>query len=368
MQTVKAQNGISLRRQAQFNHLSMSTFYRRRSRMRRNQPIRQKPGPKKIEFDLGTLFGEIRELPHGPKRTGGLGRLHDSWKDRISRRDIRELARLVRWEVNQEKVARMRRIEWLEPGTVWSIDDTHIGYDENGYKLFNTTAVDLASKYTFPPILGTPSCGAEIAGYLDQLCSRYGPPLFLKRDLGSNLNSFEVQEVMSKYGIIPLDSPVHYPPYNGTVEHMNGEIKQQIDADPRFREVPTEHKEAYLASYIHNLNHKERRCLKGRHACQYFGNRQLRAKFYKKMRREIISEVQIIQEEILNESPNRDEYHQRTARRRACEQVMLKHGLIRVERTNEPLSQEIIQSMPEEQSTGLNHNRVSPYFAPKNVP
>jgi hypothetical protein len=248
------------------------------------------------------------------------------------------------------------------------MDDTHVGYTENGHRLYNTTALDLASTYVFDPLLGTPCCGAEIAGYLDRLCGRFGPPLFLKMDMGSNLNSLEVQEVMEEHGIIPLNSPVHYPPYNGSVEHMNGEIKQMIEADPRFQSIPTEHKEAYLASYIHSLNHNERRSLKTRHSCQYFGNRRFRATFYKRMRREIIGEVHIIEEEILSEIHDPDQTQVRTARRRACEQVMLKHGLIRIENTNQPITQEIVEAMPEDSSFGLNLNRVSPNFAPRNVP
>lgn len=368
MQAVKAEHGISFAKQAEHNRMAMRSFYRKHGRLRRNEPILQKRGPSKIEFDLQGLFGELVQLPHGPKRTSGLGRLHASWSDRISRQDLRDLARLVRWEHRQEELANMRRINWLEPGTVWSLDDTHIGYDEHGHKLYHTTGVDLASKYLFDPLLGTPCCGAEIAGHLDHLCSRFGPPLFLKMDLGSNLNSLEVQDIMTQHGIIPLNSPAHYPPYNGVIEHMNGEIKGMIEADPLFQNVPTEHKEAYLASYIHTLNHNERRCLNTRHACQYFGNRRLRVTFHKKMRREIIDEVQIIQEEILGEIDHPDDHHLRLAHCRACEQVMRKHGLITVDRTNHPLSPEIIQTMPADQPTGVNENRVSPNFAPQKLP
>jgi len=363
-QATKARHGISYKAQAAHNRMSTRSFYRKLGRLRRNEPIIQKRGPKKIEFDLTGLFDEIRQLPHGPKRTVGLGRLHASWSGFISRRDISDLARLARWEAREASVAEMRRITWNLPGTVWAFDDTHIGYNQHNQKLFNTTGIDLASNYLFDPLLGTPCCGVEIAGHLDRQCSRYGPPLFLKVDNGSNLNSLDVKDVMEHWGIIPLNSPAYYPPYNGTVEHMNGELKGMIRADSRFQNVPTEHKEAYLAGYIHTLNHNQRRNLKTRHACQVFGNSRLRVTFYKRMRREIIGEAQTIQQEILGEIDQPNDRETAAAHRRACETVMLKHGLINVHQNGRDLSPEIINAMPIDHSIDTNENRVSPNFAP----
>jgi len=368
VQETKARHGISYKAQAKHNRMSERTMYRKIGRLKRNKPILQKRGPQKIEFDLSGLFEQIRQLPHGPKRTVGLGRLHASWSDHTSRRDIRDFARLARWEAREESLATMRRITWRLPGTVWAFDETHVGYNEHNEKLFNATGIDLASTYLFEPLLGTPCCGAEIAGHLDRLCRKYGPPLFLKVDNGSNLNSLEVQEVMEHWGIIPLNSPPYYPPYNGTIEHMNGEIQQQIQRDPRFQSAPTEHKEAYLTGFMHTLNHKERRSLGTRHACQFFGNRRQRVTFSKRMRRDIIGEVQTIQQEILGEINQPNDRETAAAHRRACETVMLKHGLINVHQNGDELSPEIIKAMPIDHSTGTNINRVSPNFAPKKLP
>lgn len=109
--------------------MAARSVYRKIGKLRRNEPMLQKRGPKKIEFDLQDLFGEVAKLPHGPKRTVGLGRLHASWSGFISRRDIQDLARLARWEAREASVAEMRRITWNLPGTVWAFDDTHIGYN-----------------------------------------------------------------------------------------------------------------------------------------------------------------------------------------------------------------------------------------------
>ena len=363
-QEIKAQHGISYKAQAGHNGIATRSFYRKIGRLKGNKPMLQKPGPKKIQFDLQHLFGTIQRLPHSPKRTVGLGLLHASWANFISRRDIQDLARLSRWEARANNLAQMRRVTWLLPGTVWSFDDTHIGYDEHGRKLYNTTGIDLASKYLFDPLLGTPCRGEQIADHLDRLCRRFGAPLFLKVDNGSNLNSHEVQNIMSDHGIIPLNSPTYYPPYNGTVEHMNGELKTAINHNAQFQDIPTEHKEAYLAGYIHDINHNERRCLKTRHACQHFGNGRLRVKFYKRMRREIIGEVQTIREEILGEIDQPNARDTAVAHCRACETVMLKHGLINVHQNGQELSPETVKAMPVGHPISTNNDKVLPHFAP----
>ena len=47
----------------------------------------------------------------------------------------------------------------------------------------------------------------------------------LKRDNGSNLNHQAVDEVLSRYLVIPLNSPPHDPPYNGGMECAVRELK-----------------------------------------------------------------------------------------------------------------------------------------------
>ena len=63
---------------------------------------------------------------------------------------------------------------------------------------------------------------------LEQLFLRHGPPLVLKRDNGSNLNHQAVDEVLTRYLVIPLNSPPHYPPYNGGMECAVRELKTPL--------------------------------------------------------------------------------------------------------------------------------------------
>ena len=177
-----------------------------------------------------------------------------------------------------------------------------------------------------------------------------------------------VQEVLTDYGVIILNSPVRYPPYNGVNENLNGQIQIQLDRDPRFQAAPTEHKEAHLDRILAQLNHHERRCLTGNHPCRAFGFRRSRVTFCRRMRREIGDEGQTLQQEILGELERPDDWHRRLALCRAVEVVLLKHGLILVSQHGVPVSPQTIRNLPVGPPPGSTHNHLSTNFAPQKVP
>jgi hypothetical protein len=63
--------------------------------------------------------------------------------------------------------------------------------------------------------------GADVVAYLEQAFQEHCPPLVLKQDRGSNLNSEPVLKLCDRYGVIILNSPAGYPPYNGRRERAN---------------------------------------------------------------------------------------------------------------------------------------------------
>lgn len=60
--------------------------------------------------------------------------------------------------------------------------------------------------------------GEEVAAHLDLLFSKYGAPLFLKRDNGGNMKSTSVNEILAQYSVIAIDRTCYYPKYNGSIE------------------------------------------------------------------------------------------------------------------------------------------------------
>jgi len=86
-------------------------------------PLVGRPGPAKTEpLNQQVLMENIRELSHGQKRTRGTGALQRQCRDAISRRDLQALVASVRQEQRREQAALERRVQWLEPWLVWSMD------------------------------------------------------------------------------------------------------------------------------------------------------------------------------------------------------------------------------------------------------
>ncbi len=113
------------------------------------------------------------------------------------------------------------------PGLVWSLDDTELArLAPHPPRLHQVQ--DLASRYKFTPWVGARVLGKTVAVRLEHLFSQHGPPLVLKRDNGSNLNQPAVDAVLARYLVMPLNSPPHYPPYNGGMECAVRELKTPL--------------------------------------------------------------------------------------------------------------------------------------------
>ena len=175
-------------------------------------------------LNVEELHVHLCRLQHGRQRSRGVGRLYRHYQDQISRRDLQALTETVRREFVQQRQAELRRITWQVPGLVWSLDDTELARLA-GHPLHLHQVQDLASRYKFTPWVGERVLGESVAARLEQLFLRQGPPLVLKRDNRSNLNHQAVDEVLARHLVIPLNSPPHYPPYNGGMECAVRELK-----------------------------------------------------------------------------------------------------------------------------------------------
>jgi transposase InsO family protein len=293
-------------------------------RKRRDAVVRQ-PGPCKVGLpDFSRLNQEIMSLRHGKKRSHGTGELYTRYASELSRRDLRKLVEMARYDLNEYHVQNERRLEWLVPNTCWAIDITE--HCHTGGKVYYSQMQDLASRYKFNPMGGKIPCGEEVAGYIANTIHRFGAPLFLKRDNGGNLNHGAVDEVLAEHFIIPINSPPYYPPYNGAIEEAQTELKCGLDEKLRFRPACAhEHLEMYAATVENDLNHKSRPCLEGRNSCLvYFTGKW---SFSKWKRRDAYEWITNLQNDILcgtmNVLPD-------AAWRIAVEKWLLKNEMIRV--------------------------------------
>ena len=313
--------------------LPYSSVMRWRTRRKEGKAAVDQPGPQKTgPLDLSALYGGIRALRHGKKRAAGSGTLFKEFKNQVSRREFYEMVRTVRGEIDGEKEALERRIEWLVPGLVWSMDDMERAWLEK-YRAYVLLAHDYASRYAVG-IQGddTKPNGLVTASMTERLLEEAGMrPLFMKHDSGSNFMSREMQEVLAAGHVIPLISPRQYPPYNGGVERAHQDIIRHVDhllgdekADGRtFR----------LACEVsrHEVNHLRRASLSGLTACHVFEEARPYIQAYsRRQRREAYEEITTLSVDIVDELGEYTTKARETAFRYAAETWMQLNNMIRV--------------------------------------
>lgn len=276
--------------------LPYPSLKRWRAREKTDAPLVRQPGPPKVKPpDFDRLTRDISALSHGQARTQGTGALYATYRSSVSRRALQRMIEAARHDQNTLHRQNLRRIRWNVPNVAWSMDPCEYeGRDATGAKVYLNHMQDLASRYKFSPMTGDLPCGEEIAGYLAATFDRFGAPLFLKRDNGGNLNHVAVNNVLSDFFVIPINSPVHYPPYNGAIEEAQTELKNGLTTKLAHKpNCPREHMEVYAATVEHDLNHQPRPCLSGSNACHvYFTGKRTFTKWERRDAYEWVTNVQ----------------------------------------------------------------------------
>jgi len=306
---------------------SYATLIRWKQRNADGQPAVQRPGPKKVKaLDIVRLRCNISALDHGSKRSRGTGALYGAVADQISRRDLNRLIIQARRESNRQRAAETCRVSWLRPNLAWAMDDCKKTFTGGG-RLYLHNLSDLCSRYKLPPMASDAlPCGEEVAGHLDRLFSRFGAPLFCKRDNGGNLNHAAVNQVLSEAMVIPINSPVYKAPYNGAIERTQGEFKGYLK---RWQWKANSLLQCVLLAETaaHDINPRPRRCIKGKTACRaYFVNDRLT---YPKRRRESVYHWIRNLAERISIGLGKDVITP-TAWRSAAKQWLLENGLIQI--------------------------------------
>jgi hypothetical protein len=272
---MREETGMPYRAVCEAVRLPYPSFIRWRARRRQDTPLVRQPGPQKVKPpDIGRISLDIASLSHGQDRTQGTGAVYARHASSISRRELQGMVAMARHDLNVVHRQNLRRISWNLPNVAWSMDPCEY-QQHDAAKVYMNQMQDLASRYKFGPLAGGIPCGEEIAGHLAATFKRFGAPLFLKRDNGGNLNHAAVDDVLAEHFVLPLNSPAHYPPYNGAIEEAQAELKNGLSARLAYKPCPGEHLEAYAGVVEHDLNHQPRPCLNGSNACQaYFSSRR----------------------------------------------------------------------------------------------
>jgi hypothetical protein len=322
---IREKTDMTYREIADAVQLPYPSLKRWRAREKNDAPLVRQPGPSKIKPpDFNRLTEDIAALSHCQARTQGTGALYQVYRSSVSRRELHRMIEAARHDQKTLHRQNLQRIRWNVANLAWSMDPCE--YEQHGDKTYLNQMQDLASRYKFTPITGSMPCGEEIAGYLASTFNRFGAPLFLKRDNGGNLNHVAVNNVLSDFFVIPVNSPVHYPPYNGAIEEAQTELKNGLTTRLAYRSnCPREHMEAYASTVEHDLNHQPRPCLNGSNACQtYFTGRRT---FTKWERRDAFTWLTDVQNDMLCSS---EDLQPQAAWRIAVEAWLRMKGLITV--------------------------------------
>ena len=272
---MKAQSQVAWRQLAKY--VPYSTLMRWRSRQRRRLPLCQSPGPKKLlPLDWSAFYPLLEQLQHGRTRTRGTTQLYQHFAASISRRHVRALVHQLR----QNHLHAMKHIQWLWSGLAWSIDATEYG---DGCQIIPVQ--DLASRYRFVPLITDRLDGHQITRHLEKLFVQHGPPLFLKRDNGSPFNNRHFDALLARYAVLPLNNPPAFPRYNGAMEKSIGDLKRALDR--RTDGAVSARLLNAVEAAVHDLNHRPRRCLKGRSACAVFHDAAQRLRYHRRQRQTI---------------------------------------------------------------------------------
>jgi hypothetical protein len=311
--------------------LPCATVLRWRARARAAAPLVQPAGPKKKQpIDLPKVRERIQQLAHGPRRTAGTTILYAELSACISRRRFQELVA----EERHRRLDSRQRIQWLWPGTAWSLDTTEYGPQ----KIKITPLRDLASKYQLPtPLVADREEGARIAAYLDRMFTQEGAPMFLKRDLGSPLNCQAVDEVLERHWVLPLESPAHYPKYNGAIERNMRDLQEALDVRRLLAlQVPLQ---VEVELVTHQLNHRRLRSLDQRTPCQVYHDPAHRIRLHGASRQKIFREVFAQFWQFVQCMPERNRHTVNAAWRLVVETWLRRQGWISVtEQPTNPVS------------------------------
>jgi hypothetical protein len=246
--------------------LPYSTLRRCRTRRRAACPIRRKPGPAKSgALPVAEFRSRVAHLVHCPKLTRGSGLLVQDFRDALSRRRIQAFLASLRRRFNRRLRNAKLHVTWHLPNLAWAIDAMLLRTSAADPGVVVVLARDLASHFHFEPLVLPAESALDNLRWLRLLIARHGPPLFLKRDNGAPFNADIINDLLAERCILPINSPVRRPSYNGAIEHGVGSCKRAIfDALDPTQPVPEIHRlMPLLRSVIHLHNARPRRSLRG---------------------------------------------------------------------------------------------------------
>jgi len=145
-----------------------------------------------------------------------------------------------------------------------------------------------------------------------------------------------VDEVMARYGVLPLNNPPHFRRYKGAQEKSIRDFKAALDQRLQNQTgVPADFALAVEVT-SHELNHRSRRCLKGRTACAAFHDDAQQLRWNRGQCQTIFRLLLAQFGQMIRKTTNGTHPRPATLRRITVESWLRCQGLITVRQNQEP--------------------------------
>jgi transposase InsO family protein len=213
------------------------------------------------------------------------------------------------------------RYEITAPQVMWSEDGT--GFKERGRKKELLIAQDEHARFKVNTrLVNGPAREEDVVSYLEEAFQRYGPPLVIKHDGDAIFHGNRMRELLERYEVLDLTGPRSYPQYNGKKERSIRDVKSYERALRRFGQKLSLRQR--LDETIHDLNEERPRpVLGGRIAREVFTQNNIDLPNRRRFRKEVDQTEQRLR------ATARSRSQQRSARRRAIEEVLLRYSLMK---------------------------------------
>jgi hypothetical protein len=213
------------------------------------------------------------------------------------------------------------RYEITASQVMWSEDGT--GFKEKGRKKELLIAQDEHARFKVScRLVDGPAQEEDVVSYMEKAFQLYGPPLVIKHDGDSIFHGNRMRELLDRYEVLDLTGPRSYPQYNGKKERSIRDVKSYERALRRSRHRLTLRQR--LDETVHDLNEERPRpVLGGRTAREVFTQDNIELPD----RRQFRKEAERTEQRLFAIARSRSQ--QRSARRRAIEEVLLRYSLMK---------------------------------------
>ncbi len=144
-------------------------------------------------------------------------------------------------------------------------------------------------------------------------------------------NNQPVDDLLARWGVIPLNSPAYYPGYNGAIEKGIRELKERLERD---LPVPQSWNVAQVGSFVEVEaaleNFKHRRSLGGATAKEVYDKKPKRGHWSKRKRHDVFTSTSARAKAILKQKMKTDQRSVDAAWRHAVEAWLCDQALIEV--------------------------------------